>query len=304
MSRATPIRVVFNMVLVAVAASNARAQGKPPGTVTFSAAATGFHQFSSDLEPLGTVNASNAAFSASVTRQMVAAFAAGLSARFSSEDWQFESPAAFGGNPPWQGLQRSSLGVSLSLALSKTVLVGVSPSLEWALEDGANNGDALTYGAVVSALKVIKPDLILGAGASVYRQFYSIKTSPFLIINWKLNEQLRIANALPAGPEGGAGIELRWTLTPDWELAGGGVLRSDRYRLKATGSAAGNIGETSSMPMFLRLSRKLGSEFKADFYAGTMAQGRLRTRDSDGLQIASTSCSAAPAIAATISFKR
>jgi hypothetical protein len=203
MSRATVIRIVFNLVLGAVAASSAHAQGKPPGTVTFSAAATGFRQFSSDLEPLGTVSASNAALSASVTRQMVAAFAAGISARLSSEDWQFDSPAAFGGSPPWHQLQRSSVGVSLSLALSKTVLIGVSPSLEWALENDAESEDALTYGAVVSALKVLKPDLILGAGASVYRQFYSIKTSPFLIINWKLSEKLRIANALPAGPEGG-----------------------------------------------------------------------------------------------------
>jgi hypothetical protein len=304
MSRATVIRIVFNLVLVAIAASSAHAQGKPPGTVTFSAAATGFRQFSSDLEPLGTVSASNAALSASVTRQMVAAFAAGISARLSSEDWQFDSPAAFGGSPPWHQLQRSSVGVSLSLALSKTVLIGVSPSLEWALENDAESEDALTYGAVVSALKVLKPDLILGAGASVYRQFYSIKTSPFLIINWKLSEKLRIANALPAGPEGGAGIELRWTLTPDWELAGGGVLRSERYRLKAIGSAKGNIAETSSMPMFVRLSRKLGSDFKADLYAGMMAQGRLRTRDSDGHQIVSSSYGAAPAIAATISFKR
>ena len=304
MKHATQIRVFLSTVLVVALASSARAQGKPPGTVTFSAAATGFHQFSSELEQPGSVNASNAAISASVTRQMVAAFAAGLSARFLSEDWQFDSPAAFGGSAPWQELQRSSMGASLSLALSKTVLVGVSPSVEWALENGADSGDALTYGAVVSALKVLKPDLILGAGASVYRQFYSIKTSPFLIINWKLNEKLRIANALPAGPEGGAGIELRWTLSPDWELAGGGVLRSDRYRLKATGPAAGNIAETSSMPMFLRLSRKLGSEFKADLYSGVMAQGRLRTRDSDGLQLASTSYGAAPAIAATISFKR
>jgi hypothetical protein len=56
--------------------------------------------------------------------------------------------------------------------------------------------------------------------------------------------------------------------------------------------------------MFVRLSRKLGSDFKADLYAGMMAQGRLRTRDSDGHQIVSSSYGAAPAIAATISFKR
>jgi hypothetical protein len=130
-----------------------------------------------------------------------------------------------------------------------------------------------------------------------------VKVSPFLIINWKWSDRFKIANALPAGPEGGAGIEARWTLTPDWELAGGGVIRSDRYRLASDAPYAGLIGETANIPMFARASRKLGAHWKTDFYAGVLAKGRLRIKDSDGNEVAHTEYPLAPALAISVTFK-
>lgn len=303
MRRSVATRIFACIACTFVAAPRASAQGKPPGTVTVSAAVTGIHQFGSGLDQGGDMQWNSAAISGSVTRQFVPAFAAGVSLRHVSEDWRFNSPAAFGGEAPWRDLRRSSVGLNLSLALSRTLLLGVSPSVEWAYDTGANTEDAFTYGAVVSAAKVVKPDMVLGAGASVYRQFYSVKVSPFVIVNWKLNDRFRIANARPAGPEGGAGVELCWMLTPDWELAGGGVFRSDRYRLVDTGPYAGDIGETSSIPMFARLSRGLGPKFKADLYTGALAQGRLRIKDSDSHEIASDDYAIAPAIAVTVSLR-
>lgn len=289
---------------VSAVAPRACAQGNPPGTVTITAAATGFHKINGDLDQGGDLEWSNAAVSGGVTWQLAAAFTAGISLRHVAEDWRFDSPTAFGGSSPWRRLNRSNVGVNMTLALSRTLLVGVSPGVEWAYEKGADTGDALTYGAVVNVAKRFTPDLVLGAGVSVFRQFYSVKVSPFAIINWKLSDRLRIANALSAGPEGGAGIEVRWTLTPDWELAGGGVIRSDRYRLADTGPVPGDIGEAGAIPLFGRLSRKLGPEFKADLYVGAMAKGHVRTRDSDGHEMASDDFATTPAIALTVSFKR
>src|SRR5262245_19429956 len=165
--------------------SIACAQGQPPGTVTTSLAATGVHQFDADTDEGGTVGWSAVSISGSVTRQMVPAFSAGISARHIGEEWRMDDPAAFAGQAPWRDLQRSNVGLSFSLALSRTFLVGVSPVVEWARERGASADDALTYGAVMSAVKVVNPKLTLGAGASVNRMFYSVKVSPFLIINWK-----------------------------------------------------------------------------------------------------------------------
>ncbi len=304
MTHSMMTRVLCCIACIAAAAHSASAQGNPPGTVTVSAAVTGIRTFDAGLGQGGQMRWSSSAISGSVTRQLVPAFAAGISLRYASEEWLFDSPATFEGMPPWRDLRRAGVGLNLSLALSRTLLVGLSPAVEWANDARADAADGLTYGAVVSAVKVFRPDLTLGTGASIHRRFYSVKVSPFVVVNWKLNEYLRIANTLSAGPEGGAGVELRWTFAPDWELAGGGVTKSDRYRLAPAGPYAGDIGETSSIPLFARLSRKLGPLFKADLYLGSMAQGRLKIKDSGGREIASDDYRIAPAIAATISFKR
>lgn len=289
---------------IAIVASVASAQGKPPGTVTTSASVTGLHQFATNTDSDGKVSSGSATISGSITRQMIAALTLGASASYSAERWTIEDPAAFSQGVPWRDLRRLSLGVPVTLALSRSLLVGCSVNAEWASEQGANQADAVIYGTVLSMAKVFDPRLTLGAGASLSHQFYSNKVSPFLIINWRLSERLRIANAFSAGPEGGAGIELRDTLTPEWELAVGGVLRSDRYRLADSGAYPGAIGEKGGIPVFARASRKFGEHLRADVYAGVLAQGRIRIKDDDGNELATTRYPAQPAFAATLAFRR
>jgi len=300
--------LVFFVLVIGVGGSVAVtrdtfAQGNPPGTVTVSSSVTGVHQFSSDLDQGGDLQWSSMTVSGGVTRQFVPAFAAGLTLRYGVEDWRIHSAAAFGGEAPWQRLQRPGASLSLSLALSRSLVVGVSPTVEWAYDSRANTDDAAIYGAVFSVAKVFSPKLVLGGGASVTRQFYNVKTSAFVIVNWKLTDRLRIANALPAGPEGGAGVELRYAPTTDWELAVGGVSRSDRWRLEASGPGRGNVGETSFIPMFARVSRKLGSKLKVDLYSGLLANDRIKLKDADGRELAQDSYRTAPAVALTLSGK-
>jgi hypothetical protein len=302
-------RSIVLLVLIASGAGafatvpGARAQGSPPGTVTVSSAVTGIHQFARDLDQGGDVQWSSALITGSVTRQFVPAFAAGLTLRCASEDWRFGTPAAFDGKAPWRRLDRPGASLNLSLALSRTMVVGVSPTLDWAYDSRAHTDDALIYGAVLSAARVFSPGFTLGVGASLSRQFYSVKTTPFVIVNLKISDRLRIANAVPAGPLGGAGVELRCALTPDWDLAGGGVWRSDRWRLEDDGSAAGRVGETSYIPLLARLSRKLGPKNRFDLYAGALTQNRLTVRDSDGNEIAHDDYRIVPTISGTLSAR-
>ena len=279
------------------------AQGNPPGTVTVSAAVAGTHQFAGDLEQGGDVQWSSATVSGSVTRQFVPAFAAGVSVRYDTQDWRFGSASAFGGKVPWQHLQRPGASLNLSLALSRTLVVGLSPTVEWAYDSKADLGDAVIYGAVLSAAKVFSPTLTLGAGASVSRQFYSVKSTPFVIVNWKLTDRLRIANAAPAGPLGGAGVELRYAPTPDWELAGGGVWRSDRWRLEDAGAGAGRVGETSFIPLLARVSRKLGPKARLDLYAGASTGNKLTVKDNEGHEITHDRYGTVPTISAACSAR-
>lgn len=272
----------------------------PASTVTVTGAVTGIYSPMSDLGD-GQAEWSAVTISGSMKRQFVPAFSAGLAVGYHEEYWAFRSPS--GGASYWGEFARPSVALNFSLALSHTVLVGFSPGAEWPSAPDVNTADAFTYGAVVSGLKVFSPKFVLGGGVSAYRQFYNVKISPFLIINWRLTERLRIANALPAGPEGGAGVELRYAPDTRWEFAAGGVSRGARFHLAATGPFAGNIGETSTIPMFARISRSIGKSTKADLYAGGLFRGTLKVKDSAGDELERAEWGPAPAFALTLSGK-
>jgi hypothetical protein len=119
----------------------------------------------------------------------------------------------------------------------------------------------------------------------------------------KLSERLRIANALPAGPEGGGGIELRVTLAPEWEAAVGGVYRSERWRLGSGGPYPGDVAETRWVPVFARVSRQLGGRSSLDLYGGALFSGRLRIMNGDGHEVVGDDFKTAPAFAITLSIK-
>ena len=269
-------------------------------SVTATGAVTAIFSPMSDLGD-GQAEWSAVTISGNVKRQFVPAFSAGLSVGYHEEYWAFRSPG--GSESYWGEFTRPSVALNFSLALSRTVLLGLSPGAEWPSAQEVNSADALTYGAVFSALKVFSPRFVLGGGVSAYRQFYNVKVSPFVILNWRFTERLRLANALPAGPHGGAGVELRYAPDARWELAAGGVSRGARFQLADTGRYAGQIGETQTIPLFARLSRSIGERTKADLYAGGLFRGSLRVKDSSGDDIESAEWGPAPAFALTISGK-
>ncbi len=279
----------------------AAAQGPAAPAWRGSLAITGTGQFNGSFLAGGTARTGGAAFSGSVTRQFVPAFSAGLSVGFGEDRWAMEESPAFGWGSPWERLQRAGGSVNLNLALSRTVLTGLSPGVEWDYEPGADVHHVLTYGAAVSAFKVFSPRFVLGGGAKAFRQFYSVKISPFVIVNWRLTDALRIANAIPSGPLGGAGVELRYAPNPAWEFAGGGVWRSDRYRLGDQGRYPDQVGEVSGIPLLARVSRSIDAQSRLDVYAGATTAGKLTVKDSSGHEIASDRCRAAPAVAVSVS---
>jgi hypothetical protein len=86
-----------------------------PPPVTVSVSATGLHYFAADLSGGGDVEMSRALVSASVSRQFVPAFTAALNLGFDYQDWRFGSPAAFGGQAPWQELRQQAVSLRLRL---------------------------------------------------------------------------------------------------------------------------------------------------------------------------------------------
>jgi len=303
MSRPIPtLALAACLVVTAGAASAAESSGRD-SSVTASASVDAIHQATFTLEHGGDAQWSQFMLNAGVRKRFVPAFSAGFGLRYSYQGWRFRSPVAFDGAAPWQDLQSPGLNLELRQALSKTLLVGVSPWLQWAYAQGVGGSEGLVYGVVMSVAKAFSPRCVLGGGANVSRQFYSVKTSPFVVVNWRLTDRWRIANAFPGGYQGGAGVELGYSPTRDVELAFGGVYRSERYRLAQRTLSDGDVADLGSIPLFGRVSCRIDAKTRIDVYGGTMVNGVLKISDANGRELLRETYTPAAALAMTLARK-
>jgi len=293
-------RLLPLLILAAAGATDAQT---PSGGTTASASLSGYAQLESDLDQGGQVRASGVLASGTVLHGFTPQFTAGVTLRYDFESWKFGEPLAFGGVAPWTDVQRPSIAVPLRYAVNADTVVSIVPSVQWAYEDGASAGDAVIYGGLLSVARVFSPSLTLGLGAAVFREIDETKAFPFLLVDWKIDDKWRVANPFPAGPAGGAGIELVYALNDAWELAAGGTWRTYRFRLARDGPVPDGIAESRGVPLFARASYRFTRDTRLDAYAGALLGGKLTVMNSDGNDVASDEFGTAPLLGMTLSSR-
>ncbi len=287
-------------VAAAIAAPALTAQGLPPGTTVSSAAISGIAQFDTDFDRGGSFHWAGVLASGSVLRQFTPQIAAGLSLSYAYESWHFDNPAAFGGQAPWSSLNRPQIGATLLYAPDQDWQILVAPSVEWDYESGASAGDAVTYGAVLSAAKTFSPGLRLGLGVAAFRQIYRNRFLAFPVIDWKIDDKWSLKNPLQAGPAGGAGLELTYAINDATEIGVGGSYRSFLYRLDRDGPVSNGIGQVSYVPVFLRVSYRFTPRVHLDFYAAALTGGKLTVKNEFGNDVTNDEFKTAPAVGLTL----
>jgi len=282
------------------------AQTMQPGEVAATASLTGINQFDTNIDGGGKFGWSGIFASGSASRQVTAELALGMNARYDYQNWNFNSPVAFGGRGPWNNLVSISLGLDFDYLAASGLSLGVSPTVGWSYESGAKTGVAVEWGAVFTVAQVFSKDLLVGIGASVFSHMEdtrSYRVSPFLIVKWQITDRLRLGNPFSAGITGGAGLELAYMLDDRWEVAGGAADRSDTFRLKNSGPNANGIGENSFYPVFARVSYRFAPKTQVDFYVVAIAGGKLTVMNPSGDDLAKADYKTAPAISLTLSHK-
>jgi len=271
-----------------------------PGTTTtqvaYNVSAMYQNLFPSDLESGGSAASDRFAFNAGLDWRPDAPFTAGVQLDYEWQGWDFQQASAFGSFPPWDALERGSVSLPAMLAVSPEVVAGFAPFTEWAFMREAGSSNGFTYGATFSAFGIFSRRLRLGAGVKVHHQFFSTTSTPFLIVDWKINEKVRVTDSQIAGLLGVGGLELRYAPAPRWELSVGGVQRFDRFRLASVGPGSGDIAEPSGIPVYGRVSYGLGMWVRTDLYAGMVTASRLRRWDSDGLALVDEDVAAVPMV--------
>ena len=124
-----------------------------------------------------------------------------------------------------------------------------------------------------------------------------------MLVDWRLSERWRLANPLPAGPTGPAGLELDYSLGDGWNLGLGAAWRSTRFRLSEDGPVANGIGEESGVPVFLRATRSFGPNATLYLYAGAVTAGSLTVEDTAGRVLREVDFGTAPLLGITFSAR-
>jgi hypothetical protein len=253
-----------------------------PPSAAYRFTVTPIYRMASDLDSGGEARYGGLLLSLGRSWSLDARSTLGFGLDFGHLDWSFDNPAGFGGVVPWDQVDRLGLSVPFTYAAGGGWTLGLSPTVEYSGESGAEVSDALEYGALVSLVKPVREGLTLGVGFGVYERIEDTSLFPVLIVNWRINERLRLSNPAPAGPTGPAGLELSYALGSGWELGVGGAYRSNRFRLDEDGPFPSGVGEYRRVPVLARIGRRLSDGLSLNFYAGVSLDSELRVEDAKG----------------------
>lgn len=267
---------------------------------SYSISVTPFHQPKANIDGGGEFSLSSGFLRFRVDRPVSRNTVIGLSLKYDADDYDFSGITEFGGLDPWNDVRRFGIGVPIFMRFANDWSLGISPSVDWLQEAGADSSQSLAFGAPIFGFKRIAKGKSLGLGAGFFRNVEDEwDVFPFIAVNWRFNEKWRLSNPFEADVLGPAGLELSYTFNARWYLGGGGVYRSFRFRLDNDGVAPNGIGENKGIVGFLHLGREGGKGFNIDFYAGATFAGELELLNVDGDEIASSDYSSAPFIAVT-----
>jgi hypothetical protein len=216
-------------------------------------------------------------------------------------DYDFSDEVVLESASPWSRVHGLNLALPILRRVRDRWTVLLSPSIGSYGASGAGFSDSVTWGAVFAATYAFREDRKLGFGAGVFDRIGQSRGFPFVSIDWRLTERLRITNPLTVGPTGPAGLELAYDISPKWELGAGGAYRSLRFRLEESGLEPNGIGEQRGIVTFGRILRVLGPKLELVLYAGLVLDGELRIEDADARRRRTVGHESAPLLAISLS---
>ena len=290
------------MIFFIPSAVNAQQQ-HPSNKTSYDISLSPLYQPGVDIDGGGKFSLSSVFFRLGASRSVSSTTSIGLTFKYDIDDYDFSGTTQLGGAEPWNDVRRYGLSLPIFSRLGNNWSMGLSPSVDWLQETDADSSESLSYGLTAFSLKSFTRDRSLGIGAGVFRTIdHDTELFPFIAIDWRFNERWRLSNPFEADALGPAGLELAYTINEHWQLSGGGVYRTFRFRLDSDGVAPNGIGENNGIITFLRLRRETDSGFNVDFYAGAILDGELELKDSGDDELASSDYSTAPLAALTLSL--
>ena len=274
-------------------------QGKPPGPF-FTLSGSVVQQLDTDLDREGSFSVSTLLLSASVAQPVSRKTILGLSLSYDLLDYDFSEDAVLESASPWDRVHGLNLALPIIRRINDRWSMLVSPSVGSFGASGASFSDTLTYGLFAAATYAFSPDRKLGFGLAAFDRIGQSRGFPFVSIDWRLTERLRLANPLTVGPTGPAGLELAYEISPTWELGFGGAYRNIRFRLDEQDLEPNGIGEQRGVVTFARVLHNLSPRLDLVIYTGLVVGGELRIEDQEAQRRRTVEHDTAPLLAVSL----
>lgn len=207
---------------------------------------------------------------------------------------------------PWGDIHSFAGSLSLGRRVGNWWINGAFTA-RFSFEAGASIGSGFNPGGIVGAQYTFEPGLRLGGGVLVNAR---LEESPLIVpipfVYWEITEQFVLSNTIaPDAYPRGPGLEFAWRPLPDWAVAIGGRWEFRRFRLDDQGPEIrrGGVGEDEGIPVWLRLTWRLGKSLRADVLGGYSVANRLRLADAEGNDLRSAGTDPIPYLGAFVAWQ-
>lgn len=296
------LMLIFFLLTVGGTPSRAQDAAAEGGSgIDYSFSYTPVYQFETDLDAGGSFDVGRHYLNFEAMQQLNRDLRLGLGLSYGYEDWNFDDRTDIAGASLWSDLHRAGVSLPIFYRAGNSWTLGLTPTVEFSGESGAEFSDSLIYGGVISASRSFGDNLFLGLGFGIFDELEETVFFPFIVIDWQIGPRFRLANPYRAGPAGPAGLELIYAPAETWELGIGGAYRSLRYRKDDGGAVPDGVVENEFFVGFLRIGKSLSRAFSLDLSGGFLFNGELSIEDADGNGIGDEDYDPAPFAALTFS---
>ncbi|MDA7632502.1 hypothetical protein N8766_00195 [bacterium] len=214
---------------------------------------------------------------------------------FRRDAYDFGGFSGFSATNPWGNIDILSLAASTRWAFADDwSLLGI-PMIRVMAEDGADWSDSVSGGGLVGFSYRVNDRLTIGPGFGALTQIEDrLSVFPFIIVDWKINDRLKLETGRGLGASQGPGLLLSYSLNPSWSLLAGGRLERLRFRLSRQGPVPNGVGEDRGAPLSFGARYSWMRKGSVTVFGGFDVAGELLVDNPGGRELSSSSYDPAP----------